>query len=113
MRYKYLEKSCTNITTATMPSHAISYIPKNLLTTVVINSGNSIPNSAFKNCTSLTSVVIPDSVTSIGYYAFYNCFSITDVYYTGSEKEWKAISINSYNSDLKGATIHYNYVPKE
>ena len=34
---------------------------------------------AFRNCTSLTSVVIPDSVTSIGYRAFYYCTSLTSV----------------------------------
>ena len=33
----------------------------------------SIGSSAFRNCTSLTSITIPDAVTSIGSYAFYNC----------------------------------------
>ena len=37
----------------------------------------SIGESAFEECTSLTSVTIPDSVTSIGEYAFYNCSSLT------------------------------------
>ena len=36
-------------------------------------SVTSIGNSAFWNCSSLTSVTIPNSVTSIGNYAFYNC----------------------------------------
>jgi hypothetical protein len=39
----------------------------------------SIGNSAFSNCSSLTSVTIPDSVTSIGNYAFYHCSSLTSV----------------------------------
>jgi len=46
---------------------------------VIPNSVTSIGYSAFKNCTSLTSVTIPDSVTSIGDYAFCNCTSLTSV----------------------------------
>ena len=39
----------------------------------------SIGESAFYNCSSLTSVTIPDSVTSIEGYAFYECTSLTSV----------------------------------
>ena len=40
----------------------------------------TIGQSAFRNCTSLASVVIPDSVTIIGDWAFNNCSSLTDIY---------------------------------
>ena len=48
------------------------YIPKNLRTVVISNSSGvtSIGDSAFRNCTGLTSITIPDSVTSIGDSAF-------------------------------------------
>ena len=78
------------------------------------DSVTSIGDRAFEDCSSFTSVTIPDSVTSIGDYAFYFCSSLTDVYYTGSEEDWKLISISSNgNSCLTYVTIHYNYVPEE
>ena len=39
----------------------------------------SIGDCAFKDCTSLTSIIIPDSVTSIGYQAFSHCTSLKSV----------------------------------
>ena len=46
---------------------------------VIPNSVISIGDSAFENCTSLTSVTILDSVTIIGRSAFENCTSLTSV----------------------------------
>ncbi len=43
------------------------------------DSVTTIGNSAFYNCTALTSVEIPDSVTSIGNYAFSDCTALTSV----------------------------------
>ncbi|MDD4993121.1 MAG: leucine-rich repeat protein [Paludibacter sp.] len=39
-----------------------------------------IDNSAFSNCTSLTSVTIPETILSIGHRAFYNCTGLTSIY---------------------------------
>ena len=38
-----------------------------------------IADFAFKNCTTLTSIVIPDRVTTIGFEAFYNCTSLQSI----------------------------------
>ena len=38
-----------------------------------------IEESAFSNCSGLTSITIPNSVTSIGNYAFSNCSSLTSI----------------------------------
>ena len=50
------------------------------LTSITIpDSVTSIEYSAFSFCSSLTSITIPDSVTSIEYYAFFSCDSLTSV----------------------------------
>ena len=41
------------------------------------NSVETIGDSAFEGCTSLTSVTIPNSVTTIGNFAFQGCYSLT------------------------------------
>ncbi len=42
-------------------------------------SVTSIGESAFRDCSGLTSVTIPNSVTSISYYAFWGCSGLTSV----------------------------------
>ena len=68
----------------------------------------SIGNWAFSGCSRLSSVTIPNSVTSIGNSAFRNCRCLKDVYYSGTEEEWEAVTIGSYNDSLTNATIHFN-----
>ena len=62
------------------------------LTSITIpNSVESIGDNAFQNCTSLTSVTIPNSVESIGDNSFQNCTSLTSITIPDS-----VISIASY-----------------
>ncbi|MDB4797656.1 leucine-rich repeat domain-containing protein, partial [bacterium] len=42
-----------------------------------------IGESAFRDCTSLTSITIPDGVTSIGAYTFFGCTSLTSITFQG------------------------------
>ena len=51
---------------------------------IIPNTYNGLPvtsilSSAFKNCSSLASVVIGNNVKSVGEYAFYNCSKLTSV----------------------------------
>lgn len=79
------------------------------LTSVTIpDSVTSIGLGVFSGCNSLTSVIIPDCVTSIEFCAFDDCDSLADVYFSGSEEEWKEITIDSGNENLSNATIHCN-----
>lgn len=46
---------------------------------IIPNSVTSINNSAFENCSGLTSIAIPNSVTNIDTRAFYNCRGLTSI----------------------------------
>ena len=72
-------EGCTNIKELEAPSGALDSIPKDSLQTVVINGGQTLLASAFRDCTSLTSVTIGSGVTKIGHYAFEGCTSLTNV----------------------------------
>lgn len=106
--------SCRSLTSVTI-SNSVTSIGKSvfancrLANVTIPNSVTSIGTHAFLRCGYLTSVTIPGSVMSIEERAFADCTSLKDVYYTGSEKQWEAISIGKFNYPLtSSATIHYN-----
>lgn len=91
--YPYAFRNCPSLTEITIP-----------------NSVTTICSCAFKDCTGLTSITISDSVTFIGKEAFGYCISLNDVYYTGTETEWNAIEVRTYNEQLLNAVIHFNSI---
>ena len=107
---------CSRLTSVTIGNSITSignsafYFCEALTSVTIPDSVKSIGDYAFSDCEALTSVTIGDSITSIGYSAFYYCGSLTDVYYAGTEAQWKKITIDSYNSSLTSATIHYQHI---
>lgn len=55
-----------------------------LKSVMIPDSVTSIKGYAFNDCSSLTSVTIPDSVTSIGDEAFENCANLVSVTFNGT-----------------------------
>ena len=104
---------CSSLTSITIPNSVTSidkytfYGCSSLASITIPDSVTSIGSSAFSGCSSLTSITIPDSITSIRNDAFLRCSSLKDVYYSGTQAQWKKISIGGYNGCLTSATIHY------
>ena len=119
----YLAFYGCSITKATIPTQAIPYINNSNLKEVVITSGKNIPKSAFKDCSSLTSITIPNSVTSIGDDAFHGCKSLTSItfldvstwYRTDNPTKWKNkrggtetnLAISTFNAIYFTTNSHY------
>ena len=107
-------RGCDSLTSVTIPNSVTTigeyafYGCDSLTSVTIPNSVRSIRRWAFSCCESLTSVTIGNSVTAIGSAAFSFCYRFKDVYYSGSEEQWKKISIDYDNGELLNATIHYN-----
>jgi hypothetical protein len=110
---------CYNLTTITIPSNVTDIVRYAFadcysLTEFEIPSNvTNIGYGAFIDCSNLCSITIRENVKSIGEYAFAWNSSFENVYYMGSKERWNDIIIDSKNSYLTEATIHYNYVPEE
>lgn len=66
--------------------------------------------NSFAYCESLEKVAFSVDLREIVYSAFDNCPILKDIYYSGSEEDWKLVSIApTKNSCLFKAKIHFNY----
>ncbi len=87
------------------------YECEKLITIEIPSCVSKIEAGTFDGCSGMTSIIIPSTVVSIED-AFGRCY-LSDVYYTGSEEQWKLITIDIDKESwfYKYTTIHYNYVP--
>ena len=109
---EYAFQGCAKLKSLTLPTDLktigqFAFQGCTSLETLNIPSVETIAASAFSGCTGLTSVSLPKNVKTIGNAAFRYCENIKDVYYAGSETEWNAINIQTWNEPLTKATIHY------
>ena len=74
------------------------------LKTVIITGGSTIYSGAFKNCTSLENIEIPDSVTSIGISAFRDCTSLGSIIF-GKNSQLTSIEYSAFYNCTSLASI--------
>ena len=107
---------CSGLSSITLPDSVVSFGEyafeqcTSLKSITIPRSVAAISKYSFQYCGSLESIIMPRSVVRIVNYAFRYCSGLKDVYYTGTETQWKNMTIESYNEFLKNAEIHYEYV---
>ena len=83
-------------------------IPSSVTNNGTPYSVTSIGESAFENCSGLTSVTIPNSVTSIGVWAFYECSSLTFVTLPNNATIHSGAFIGAGEKPTIDSVIYYN-----
>lgn len=114
---EYIFCGCTHLANVNIPVGVTEIGPRAFFTcidlsSVVLPDGvTTIGDDAFAT-TGLRSIVIPKSVTLIKANAFGDDIFLQDVYYTGTEEEWDAVTIQSPPGNLDKHKVHFNYVPE-
>ena len=74
-------------------NYAFANVGSALQGDIVINEGvTTIGDSAFKDCSNITSVNIPSTVTQIGVSAFENCKALKTINVNMTENEWNSVT---------------------
>ena len=66
-----------------------------------------IDERVFMGCSGLTSVTLPKGLIYIETGAFDGANAIADVYYGGTEEDWAAVEVLTWNDGLLWATMHF------
>ena len=128
--------SCNKLTSLTLPTSVTTlerfsvYACENLKSIKLPSKLDSIGDFAFAYCTSLTEMTVPEgvkvlsanalyecsslktlrlpvSIAEIGSYCTVKCDKLSDVYYAGTQKQWKLVKVDSSNTSLTKAKMHY------
>ncbi len=105
---------CIGLTRAVVPGTIstigeYTFIGCESLEVVTIQHGvTTIRSCAFESCRSLATISIPSSVRHIEALAFDECSSLADVWLSGTPFDYAGIEIESWNSCLQGAYLHYS-----
>ncbi|MCI6652143.1 MAG: leucine-rich repeat protein [Ruminococcus sp.] len=83
---------------------------KGLKTVVIGDRVTKIPDSVFDSSNALESLTLPAGLTSIGKYNLDNKSNFTKIYFRGTQTQWNAVKIGTYNTN--SATVEYNYTKK-
>lgn len=104
--------NCKALTKVSMQNAAViegyAFCGCKALSSVTMANVGTIGTCAFQNCSGLTSVRVSDLLLTVSRGAFSKCNALTDVYYSGAEADWNAISVDTGNTFLTSAVIHYN-----
>ena len=98
---------CTSLSNITIPENVTSLGPAfhgctQLQSIEILGLITEIKNATFYDCTSLENISLPETLTKIGMSAFRNCI-VKKVYFSGTEDQWNAITMDIYNDCLKSA----------
>ncbi len=110
---------CVEVTSFVLPDSLVSisagaFSACYKLTSIVIPDGVAfIGNSGFYDCKKLNAIVLPAAMKTIGYNCFDLCNRMSRIFYSGSESDWKNITIHTGNEPLhKKGILVCNYVEK-